>query len=64
MDRASEAEQVYRQDLDRNPGNGWSLLGLYQSLAAQRKTAEAEAVKAKYLAAFAACDVNPVASAF
>jgi tetratricopeptide (TPR) repeat protein len=64
MDRAPEAEEVYRQDLDRNPGNGWSLLGLYQSLSAQRKTAEAEGVKAKYLTAFAACDVNLVASAF
>jgi tetratricopeptide (TPR) repeat protein len=64
MNRAPEAEQVYRQDLDLNPGDGWSLLGLYQSLAAQRKTAEAEVVKTKYLQAFAFADVNPGASAF
>jgi tetratricopeptide (TPR) repeat protein len=64
LKRAQDAEQVYRQDLDRNPGNGWSLLGLYQSLLAQQKSAEAAAVKAKYLAAFDSCDVNPVASAF
>ncbi len=64
MNRASEAEHVYRQDLDRNPGNGWSLLGLYQSLSAQQKLAESEIVKTKYLNAFASSDVNPVASAF
>lgn len=64
MNRAAEAEHVYRQDLARNPGNGWSLLGLYQSLLAQQKSADAANVKTKYLNAFASCDVNPVASAF
>ncbi len=29
--RAADAEQVYREDLKRNPGNGWSLFGLAQS---------------------------------
>lgn len=64
MDRAAEAEQVYRQDLDRNPGNGWSLLGLYQSLKAQQKSSEAENVKTKSQNALASCDVAPVSSAF
>jgi tetratricopeptide (TPR) repeat protein len=64
MNRAGEAEKVYRQDLDRNPGNGWSLLGLYQSLLSQQKTTEAENVKTKYLAAFASSDVAPAASVF
>lgn len=64
MNRAAEAEQVYRQDLDRNPGNGWSLLGLYQSLSAQKKAAEAGTVKTKYLKAFASCDIAPASSAF
>jgi tetratricopeptide (TPR) repeat protein len=64
MNKAREAEHVYRQDLDRNPGNGWSLLGLYQSLSAQQKSAEAANVKAKYQKAFEACDVSPVASVF
>jgi hypothetical protein len=32
---ADRAEAVYREDLERNPGNGWSLLGLQQALAAQ-----------------------------
>jgi tetratricopeptide (TPR) repeat protein len=64
MGEPAVAEKVYREDLFRNPGNGWSLLGLYQSLLAQQKSAEAETVKTKYLAAFSACDVSPVASAF
>jgi len=64
MNKAREAEKVYRADLDRNPGNGWSLLGLYQSLLAQHKTRAAAGIKAKYRTAFGACDVNPVASAF
>lgn len=39
--RAAEAEAVYRQELRRNPANGWSLLGLAQSLEAQdRDSAE------------------------
>jgi Tfp pilus assembly protein PilF len=64
MNKAGEAEKVYREDLSRNPGNGWSLLGLYQSLVAQHKTRAAATVKTKYRTAFEACDVNPVASAF
>jgi tetratricopeptide (TPR) repeat protein len=32
--RAAEAEAVYREDLKRNPENGWSLYGLTQSLRA------------------------------
>jgi tetratricopeptide (TPR) repeat protein len=64
MNRGAEAEKVYRQDLDRNPGNGWSLLGLYQSLLSQHKLAEAENVKTNYLQAFVSSDVAPVASAF
>ena len=64
MNKAHEAEQVYRQDLDRNPGNGWSLLGLYQSLLAQKKSTEVAAAKESYQKAFEASDVNPIASVF
>jgi tetratricopeptide (TPR) repeat protein len=64
MHQPAVAEKVYRADLFRNPGNGWSLLGLYQCLSAQQKVAEAEKVKTKYLNAFVSCDVSPVASAF
>jgi len=64
MHEPGVAEKVYRADLFRNPGNGWSLLGLYQCLSARKKATEAQNVKTKYLNAFASCDVNPAASAF
>jgi len=64
MNKAREAEKVYRQDLDRNPGNGWSLLGLYQSLMAQGRRSEALGQKELYRKAFEACDVRPAASVF
>jgi tetratricopeptide (TPR) repeat protein len=35
--RFAEAEAVYRADLKKHPHNGWSLLGLGQSLASQGK---------------------------
>ncbi len=35
--RAAEAEAVYREELRRNSGNGWSLYGLARSLQAQGK---------------------------
>ena len=38
--RAADAEQVYRQDLEQYPHNGWSTYGLIQSLEAQGKNAE------------------------
>lgn len=62
--RPADAEQVYREDLARNPGNGWALLGLAQSLRAQNKTAEASDVDARFKRAWAQADVTPTASRF
>jgi tetratricopeptide (TPR) repeat protein len=62
--RPVEAEAVYRDDLKRNPDNGWSLFGLAQSLRAQGKTAEAAAVDARFLKAWAGADVKLSASRF
>jgi len=36
--RFTEAEAVYRKDLEQHPHNGWSLLGLQQALAGQGRT--------------------------
>ena len=44
----AEAEQVYREDLKEWKNNGWALMGLYQSLQKQGKTAEATSVKKRY----------------
>lgn len=62
--RAQEAEAVYREDLARNPENGWSLYGLFQSLRAQQKTDEASAVEARFQQAWSRADVGLTSSKF
>jgi len=62
--RAGDAEQVYREDLKSNPGNGWSLFGLAQSLRAQNKTAEAAQTEGRFRQAWARADVTLSASRF
>jgi predicted Zn-dependent protease len=62
--RATDAERVYREDLQRNPGNGWSLFGLAQALRAQGKTAEAAEAEGRFRKAWAAADVPLTASRF
>ncbi len=64
LNKPKEAEQVYRQDLVWNPGNGWSLLGLYQSLIAQNKRPEAKKYQAQYLRSFSDADVLPTSSVY
>jgi tetratricopeptide (TPR) repeat protein len=55
--RYAEAEEVYREDLRRLPGNGWSLYGLAASLKAQKKP-EAAAVQAQFTKAWAKADLK------
>ena len=46
--KPAEAEKAYRDELQRNPENGWSLYGLSQALKAQKKNAEAKEVADRY----------------
>jgi predicted Zn-dependent protease len=62
--RPADAETVYREDLRRNPDNGWSLHGLARSLRVQGKDAEAAAVDARFRTAWARADVVLAASRF
>ena len=62
--RATEAERVYREDLKRFPSNGWSLLGLSQSLRAQGKGAEAGRAMAEFEHAWSAADVEIASSMY
>ncbi len=62
--RVGEAERVYRDDLGRNPGNGWSLFGLARSLHAQGKTQDAIQVEQQFAKAWAQADVKLFASRF
>lgn len=61
-DKPIEAEQVYRQDLAKFPNNGWSLHGLWQSLKAQGKVNESEAVKKRFKKAWKYADIKLRAS--
>jgi len=60
--RFTEAERVYRDDLARLPTNGWSLLGLAESLRKQMKNAdEAARTQAKFENIWAKADL-PITS--
>jgi tetratricopeptide (TPR) repeat protein len=48
MDRAEDAERVYREALEDHPRNGWSLFGLEQALRAQGRDSEADRVHEQY----------------
>lgn len=56
--RARDAEATYREDLRRNPQNGWSLCGLERSLRAQGKEEDANAAHARFKLAWARADVR------
>lgn len=62
--RASEAESVYREDLQRHPENGWALFGLVQSLRAQGKEAEVRPIEERFSRAWYAADVILSSSMF
>ncbi len=62
--RAGEAERIYREDLRQHPRNGWALVGLTQSLAAQHRDAEAADVDKQWRQAWARADVTLTGSRF
>ena len=64
LGRASDAEAVYREDLRQYPKNGWSLLGLSQSLSAQGESEMAAWAQKGFEAAWARADVELTRSTF
>ena len=60
--RYGEAETVYRADLRKWPGNGWSLFGLARSLHGQGKAAEAKIVEARFNKAWSNADTKILSS--
>jgi tetratricopeptide (TPR) repeat protein len=57
--RFADAEQVYRDDLARLPENGWSLLGLAESLRKQKKNSdEVVQTQAKFKKVWAKADLT------
>lgn len=55
--RVAEAERVYREDLERHPGNGWSLHGLAECLRLRGDAAAAAEAEARLAKAWEAADV-------
>jgi energy-coupling factor transporter ATP-binding protein EcfA2 len=53
---------VFREDLVTLPENGWGLMGLYNSLQGQQKTAEAVIVKHRFERAWQYADFMIVSS--
>jgi tetratricopeptide (TPR) repeat protein len=62
--RAAQAERAYREDLGRNPANGWALYGLVSSLRAQGRARAATAVLGDFKRAWRYADIRLPGSAF
>ena len=56
--KPAEAEKAYRDELQRNPENGWSLHGLAQALKAQGRTADAQDASDRLARAWANADID------
>jgi Flp pilus assembly protein TadD len=54
--RSAEAEQVFREELRRNPENGWSLRGLASALRAQNKAGDAKTADERFQKAWVRAD--------
>jgi tetratricopeptide (TPR) repeat protein len=54
----ADAEQAFRDELERNPENGWSLHGLARALKAQGKNAESREAADRFAKAWANADVD------
>ena len=62
-DRAKDAEAVYREDLQRNPENGWALFGLLQALQ-ESGSKDAAGMRRRFERAWAHADVRLRGSRF
>lgn len=58
------AEIIYNEDLDINRQNGWSLIGLYNCLNAQKKYQEAKKIKLEFNEAWKHADIEINSSVF
>ncbi len=56
--KPEEAEKIYKEDLELLRQNGWSLMGLYNSLVAQGKMDEALKIKKEYDKAWEHADID------
>jgi tetratricopeptide (TPR) repeat protein len=61
---AKQAETVFRDDLLRNPHNGWALYGLWRSLERQGQKSAAKKAEKRFREAWAAADLELTRAAF
>jgi len=61
---ANEAAVVYWEDLKKNPGNGYSLYGLYRAQQAMNDDAGAAATKERFNASWTTADVTLTSSRY
>ena len=54
----SEAEKLYKEDLEVLRQNGWSLIGLYESLVGQGKLEEAKMIMQEFVTAWKHADIK------
>jgi tetratricopeptide (TPR) repeat protein len=62
--RPAEAEKIYREDLARQPNNGWSLYGLARSLHLQDKHDEAAQIDAQFENIWRDADIKITSSCY
>ena len=62
--RLSDAEAVYRRDLEKNPKNGWALFGLWQCLKTQNRKHDAARAEKEFRSAWKRADIRLARSAF
>ena len=65
-EKYAEAAKVYREDLVRNPRNGWALFGLAEALDGQgsKKKKEAKKVRGEFKKAWANADIELTSTGF
>ena len=62
--KVADAEKVYREDLKRNPENGWSLFGLLQCLRSEGKSEAATECERRFREAWKHADLTLTGSCF
>jgi hypothetical protein len=58
------AERIYQDDILRNPGNGWSYVGLYEIAKKQNNTKLLSAYESRYKIAFSKAEEIPARSVY
>jgi tetratricopeptide (TPR) repeat protein len=62
--KTKEAKEAFQKDLLNNNENGWSLFGMWQALTAEKKSAEAAKMLARFKKAFEKADVKLYGAVF